>query len=87
MEIELIIGNEEKIIVIDQYYIIDRNAGTQIDQNIPLTWKNDRKSFPRLTMKGGNYIYADENLENLFKVGDQVIFLDLISQQMRSIKK
>jgi hypothetical protein len=38
-------------------------------------------------MKGGNYIYADENLENVFKVGDQVIFLDLISQQMRSIKK
>lgn len=77
MEIDPIIGNDEKVIVVEKYTVIDRDAGNMI-----LEWKYDRRSYPKITLKGGKHAYSgdESNLMKVFKEGDRIIFPEIITQ-------
>ena len=45
MEIDPITGNDEKVIIIDSYYILDREAFN--DHRI-IEWKYDRRQQPKI---------------------------------------
>jgi hypothetical protein len=77
MEIESIIGNDERAIFVEKYFVLDRHATSSLDggssrdpQKQILEWKTDRRSFPMLTLKAGSYAYSEDNLMKTFKEGD-----------------
>ena len=77
MEIEAIIGNDERAIFVEKYFVLDRYAPSSSEgsssrdpQKQVLEWKTDRRSFPMLALKGGNYAYSEDNLMKTFKEGD-----------------
>jgi hypothetical protein len=81
LEIKPIQGNDQLIIVVDSYSVIDRETGQDTFE-----WKNDRKNSPKLTLKGGRYAYAQENLRKSFREGDKLIFLE-INSHTKSLKE
>ena len=72
MEIDTIAGNDEKVIVLDNYYVLGRDSN---DGKI-IEWKYDRRQ-PKLTLKAGNIAEAEENLMKMFKEGEYIVFNDL----------
>ena len=77
MEVDLIIGNEEKVIIIDNYFLIERG-----EEGALIEWKNDKRNSPMITLKGGKYIHSSENLMKNFKVGDFIFFTDFLGKSL-----
>lgn len=73
LEIDLIVGNDEKVIVLDNNYVLDRESkeGNQV-----IEWKYDRRQ-PKLELRGNNIAGAEENLMKMFKEGDFIVFSHL----------
>ena len=84
MEIDPITGNDEKVIIIDSYYILDREAFN--DHRI-IEWKYDRRQQPKIELKGGNIVHAEENLIKVFKEGEYIVFDELARKGQKSSKK
>ncbi len=82
MEIDPILGNDEKVIIVDSYFVLDRDEsdGTTIE------WKYDRRQ-PKLVMKGGNIVQAEESLMKMFKEGEFIVFGDMARKGQKSNKK
>lgn len=82
MEIKPLSGNDQMVIVVDTYMVIDRQMGDDTFE-----WKNERKSLqPKLTLKGGKYVYSGENLGNSFREGDKIVFLE-VNAHTKSLRK
>lgn len=77
MEVDLIIGNEEKVIIIDTYFLMDRG-----EEGALIEWKNQKRMDPMITLKGGRYIDSSENLMKYFKVGDFIFFTDFAAGKL-----
>ena len=61
MDKEKINGNDEPVIVVEKYFILDKQAGVSSshDASNGFDWKTDRKSFPKLRVEGGpSFVYA-----------------------------
>jgi hypothetical protein len=82
MEVEPIQGNEEKVIIVERYWVVGKERGARGGEVIE--WKADSKRFPKVKLRGGNYAYSEENLEKTFKEGDQIVFLELGGGQLAS---
>ncbi len=81
MEIDPILGNDEKVIIVDSYFVLDRD-----DKTTTIEWKYDRRQ-PKLVMKGGNIVQAEESLMKMFKEGEYVVFADMAKKGQKSNKK
>lgn len=84
LEIDPINGNNEKVIVVDKYYVLDRDSGLKDD--IMIEWKFDRRQ-PKIEFKGGNIVHAEENLMKMFKEGEYLVFHELAQKGQKSNKK
>ena len=82
LEIDPIHGNDEKVIVVDTYYVLDR----ELNQNVVIEWKYDRRQ-PKLELKGGNIVHAEENLMKMFKEGEYIMFNEMAQKGQKSKKK
>jgi hypothetical protein len=60
------------VIVVDTYYVLDRDS----DTDIIIEWKYDRRQ-PKLEFKGGNIVHAEENLMKMFKEGEYIVFNEI----------
>lgn len=54
MEIEAITGNEENVIIIEEYYVIDKN----IDEASVIEWKFDRR-YPMVKIESDGLIHSE----------------------------
>ena len=72
MEIEVIAGNDEKVIVVESYYVMQREHTGKV----VIEWKYDRRQ-PKLVLKGGNVAEAEENLMKTFKEGEYITFNEM----------
>lgn len=75
MEVDVVPGNEEVVTSVGKYWVVGRDdAGT----SQPIEWKADMRRFPKVNLRGGNYVHSsEENLQKTFKEGDYIMFLDL----------
>ena len=80
LEIDPIHGNDEKVIVIDTYYVLDAS------NDLVIEWKYDRRQ-PKLEFKGGNIVHAEENLMKMFKEGEYIVFSEMAQKGQKSKKK
>ena len=76
MEVEPILGNDEPVLIIDTYFVI--NEG--------MTWKSDRRAHLSLRLEGaGDHTYAynpdGDNLLRFFKEGDKIVFPQLATSK------
>ena len=70
------------MIVVDTYYVLNASD----DNDIVIEWKYDRRQ-PKLELKGGNIMHAEENLMKMFKEGEYIVFSEMAQKGQKSKKK
>lgn len=80
MEVDLVQGNEEAVVVVDRYWVVPKEHGASQHgsqhNDVVIEWKADTRRYPKMRLRGENYANSEENLMKTFKEGEYVVFLD-----------